>query len=87
VNKLNHNFAIISHKTEEMLNIKKTYVTDTKNRPVAVQVNIKTFEKIEQVLEDYALGRLIEDNSENGYLSVSEAKEYYKSLDERENEH
>jgi hypothetical protein len=65
-----------------MLKIKKTYVTDTKNRPVAVQVNIKTFEKIEKLLEDYALGKLIEDNSPDEYLSVSEAKEYYKSSSE-----
>ena len=29
-----------------MLEIKKTYVTDSKKRPLAVQVDIKTFEKI-----------------------------------------
>jgi hypothetical protein len=69
-----------------MLKIKKTYVTDTKNRPVAVQVNIKTFEKIEQLLEDYALGKLIEENIPDEYLSVSEAKEYYKSFPDKKNE-
>ncbi len=45
-----------------MLDIKKTYLTDEKKRPVAVQVDIETFEKIEQLLEDYALGKLIEEN-------------------------
>lgn len=63
-----------------MLEIKKTYVTDSKKRPLAVQVDIKTFEKIEQLLEDYALGQLIEENDPKELLSVSEAKTYYDSL-------
>lgn len=61
-----------------MLEIKKTYLTDENKRPVAVQVDIETFEKIEQVLEDYALGKLIEENNSIDNLSVNEAKEYYK---------
>ena len=41
-----------------MLDIKKTFVTDSKKRPIAVQVDIQTFEKMEQLLEDYAqIGR------------------------------
>ncbi len=63
-----------------MLEIKKTYLTDENKKPVAVQVDIETFEKIEQVLEDYALGKLIEENNSVDNLSVNEAKEYYKDL-------
>jgi len=63
-----------------MLEIKKTYVTDSKKRPVAVQVDIQTFEKMEQLLEDYALGQLIEENDPEDVLSVAEAKTYYESL-------
>jgi acetyl-CoA carboxylase beta subunit len=63
-----------------MLEIKKTYVTDSKRRPVAVQVDIKTFERMEQLLEDYALGQFIEENNPEDILSVAEAKAYYESL-------
>lgn len=63
-----------------MLDIKKTYVTDSKKRPVAVQIDIQTFEKMEQLLEDYALGQLIEENDPEDVLSVAEAKAYYESL-------
>jgi hypothetical protein len=63
-----------------MLNIKKTYVTDEKKRLVAVQIDIKTYEKIEQVLEDYALVQLIDENNPEEYLSLNEAKEYYEKI-------
>lgn len=65
-----------------MLDIKKRYVTDSKKRPVAVQVDIETFEKIERVLEDFALGKLIEENDEEENLSVAEASEFYSKLRE-----
>lgn len=63
-----------------MLEIKKTYVTDSKKHPFAVQIDIQTFDKIEQLLEDYALGQFIEENDPGELLSVSEAKKVYKSL-------
>jgi hypothetical protein len=63
-----------------MLEIKKTYVTDSKKRTVAVQVDIQTFEKMEQLLEDHALGQFIDENDPDDVLSVAEAKAYYESL-------
>jgi hypothetical protein len=60
-----------------MLDIKKTYLTDEKKRPVAVQVDIETFEKMEQLLEDYALAQFIEENISGENLSLNEAQEYY----------
>ena len=63
-----------------MLEIRKTYVTDSKKRPVAVQIDIQTFKRIEQLLEDYALGQFISENDPNDTLSVAEAKAYYESL-------
>jgi len=59
-----------------MLEIKKTYVTDSKRRPVAVQIDIQTFEKMEQLLEDYALAQFIGENDPEDVLSVAEAKAY-----------
>jgi acetyl-CoA carboxylase beta subunit len=63
-----------------MLEIRKTYVTDSKKRPVAVQIDIQTFERIEQLLEDYALGQFISENDPTDTLSVAEAKAYYETL-------
>jgi hypothetical protein len=63
-----------------MLDIKKKYLTDEKKRPVAVQVDIETFEKMEQLLEDYAMGQFIEENDPAENLSLNEAREYYRKL-------
>ena len=63
-----------------MLHIKKTYLTDEKKRPIAVQIDIETFKKMEQLLEDYALGQLIEQNDPADNLTIREAKKYYRSL-------
>jgi hypothetical protein len=63
-----------------MLTIKKKYLTDEKKRPVAVQVDIETFDKIEQIIEDYALGQFIEENSSHDNLSLNEAEEYYRKI-------
>lgn len=61
-----------------MLKIRKRYLTDDKNKPVAVQVDIKTFEKIEQLLEDYALAQFINENDPADNLSLEEAEEHYR---------
>jgi hypothetical protein len=61
-----------------MLDIKKTYVTDSRKRPIAVQVDIQTFEKMEQLLEDYALAQFIKENDPNDTLSVADAKAFYE---------
>ncbi len=67
-----------------MLTIKKQYIVDENDRKVAVQLDIETFEKIEQVLEDYALGELIKENKPKEKLSLQEAKEFYKNLKKAE---
>ena len=60
-----------------MKTIPKKYVKDENNKTVAVQIDIETYRKIEEVIEDYALGKLIEENEPAGYLTVEEAKEHY----------
>ncbi|MDO8929277.1 MAG: hypothetical protein Q7W54_09850 [Bacteroidota bacterium] len=62
-----------------MLDIKKTYVTDSRKRPIAVQIDIQTFEKMEQLLEDYALAQYINENNPEDTLSVADAKAFYTS--------
>ncbi len=44
-----------------MLEINKSYVLDKNNNLIAVQIPIAEFEKIEEIIEDYGLGKLIEE--------------------------
>jgi len=47
------------------MELKRQYIVDEDNHKVAVQLDIDTFEKIEDVLENYALVQLINaDESE-----------------------
>ena len=60
-----------------MLPIKKKYLTDENNEVIAVQLDIATFRKIEQILEDLVLVKLIEENDEKDNLNLDEALRYY----------
>jgi ASC-1-like (ASCH) protein len=63
-----------------MFDLKPSYVTDSGNKKVAVQLAIKTYEKIEEVLENYGLYKLIADEPAGESLEVDQAKAYYKKL-------
>lgn len=63
--------------------IKKTYIFDDQDRKVAVQIDIETFEKIETVLEDYALAQLIRKNESDPCLDLVEAEDFYHTLDKQ----
>jgi len=61
--------------------INKQYTVDEHNKKIAVQIPIETFEQIEEVLENYALSQLIENNEGEEILELREAKAYYDRLD------
>jgi len=63
-----------------MLEIHKKIVLDEDQRPFAVQIPIKEFERLEEVLENYGLSRLMDEVKDEDKLSVEDAKTYYKSL-------
>ncbi|MFB2895955.1 hypothetical protein ACE1CI_23845 [Aerosakkonemataceae cyanobacterium BLCC-F50] len=63
-----------------MLKIHKNIVLDENQQPIAVQIPIAEFEKIEEILEDYGLAKLIEESENEERLSKEEALQYYKSL-------
>ncbi len=63
-----------------MKSIKKKYIVDENNKTVAVQLDIETFNKIEEALENYALYKLINENDDEDKLSLSDAHEYYKKM-------
>ncbi|AFZ51281.1 hypothetical protein [Dactylococcopsis salina] len=53
-----------------MLKINKNYVLDTNQQPIAVQIPIAEFEKIEEILEDYGLVQLMEAVSDDETLNM-----------------
>lgn len=63
-----------------MLEVHKNYVLDENQQPIAVQIPIAEFEKIEEILEDYGLAKLMEEVEEEEPLSKEEALKYYQSL-------
>ena len=64
-----------------MESINKRYIVDEQNKKIAVQIPIDTFEKIEEILENYALVQLMKENENEEVFAVSEAKSYYDQLE------
>jgi len=63
-----------------MLKIKKEYIVTDDNKKKAVLLDIKTFEKIEEILESFGLGKYMEEIEDEEILSVHDAKKYYSTL-------
>lgn len=63
-----------------MAPLNPNFVTDANNKKVAVQLNIKTYNKIEEILENYGLYRLMEESDDEKSLDLNEAKKYYARL-------
>jgi hypothetical protein len=65
----------------KMETINKRYIVDEQNKKIAVQIPIDTFEKIEEILENYALVQLMKENENEEVFGVREAKAYYDQLE------
>jgi hypothetical protein len=63
-----------------MLEINKNYIFDENQQPIAVQIPIAEFEKIEEILEDYGLAKLMEAAQDEESICKDEALRYYQSL-------
>jgi PHD/YefM family antitoxin component YafN of YafNO toxin-antitoxin module len=63
-----------------MLKIKKEYIVNSNNKKKAVLLYIETFEKLEELLENYGLGKYMEEVEDEEVLNINEAKEYYDIL-------
>ena len=48
-----------------MLNIPKKYIVDENNNKIAVQLDLDTFEKIEEILEKHCLKQELEDQKDD----------------------
>ncbi len=64
-----------------MIDIRKTFIVDENNNKIAVQIDLETFKKIEEALENYALAALMNDTGDSEAMSVSEAKAFYDTLE------
>ncbi|MGH9958453.1 MAG: hypothetical protein ACREBC_15190 [Pyrinomonadaceae bacterium] len=63
------------------MEIKRKYIIDEHNRAVAVQLDIKTFERIEEMLENYGLLRLMQEEDRDGeVLELDQAQASYGVL-------
>ena len=67
-----------------MLQIRKNYIIDETRNMIAVQIPVEDFNKIEEVIENYGLAKLIDDVKEEKSFTVQEAKRFYKSLKKKE---
>jgi len=63
-----------------MLEVNKNYVLDSNQNPIAVQIPITEFEKIEEILEDYGLAQLMKEVRNDETLAQEEARLYFESL-------
>jgi hypothetical protein len=63
-----------------MLDLNEKYIVNKQNKPVAVQLDIKTFKRLEDVLEDYALAQYMQQAAEDDKLNLEEAKSFYKKI-------
>ena len=63
-----------------MLELHKNIVLDEDQKPIAVQVPIEEFERLEEVIENYGLAKLIDEVADDEQLSVHDAKSLYRSL-------
>ncbi len=64
-----------------MEQLKRKYIVDENNNKIAVQLDIKTFRKIENIMDDYALFHLMKGNEQTEKLDFSTAKKYYSKLE------
>lgn len=62
------------------MEIHKKIILDENQRPVAVQIPIEEFKRLEEVMENYALSKLIDEAADDERLSVEDAKVYYQNL-------
>ena len=62
------------------MQLQPNYIVDNQNHKIAVQLDIKTYEKITDVLEDYALFKFMDENKYDEKLSLKDARALYASL-------
>jgi len=55
-------------------------VLNENQKPIAVQIPIEDFECLEEIIENYGLAKLMDEEKYDELLSIEDAKSYYRSL-------
>lgn len=63
-----------------MLEIHKYYVLDENQIPIAVQIPLAEFERLEEAIENYGLAQLINEVQDEEHLTGEDAYNHYTSL-------
>ncbi len=63
-----------------MLELHKKIVIDENEKPVAVQIPIEEFERMEEVIENYGLAKLMDEVKSDERLTFEDAQKYYRTL-------
>jgi hypothetical protein len=56
-----------------VLEIKKKYIVDENNKKLAVEIDIDTYNRIEEFIEDYGLGLAIKEALNEDHFNRDEA--------------
>jgi len=63
-----------------MFPIKKEYIITANRKKKAVLIDIDTFSKMEELLENYGLGKYMEEVKSEEALTLKDAKRYYYAM-------
>lgn len=63
-----------------METVQKKYIVDENNKPVAVQIDIETFEKIEEIMENHGLFELMKQTEDEDEMDLKAAQDFYSTL-------
>jgi len=63
-----------------MFEVHKNIVLDENQKPIAAQIPIEEFERMEELIENYGLAKLMDKVADDEQLSGQEAKRFYRSL-------
>lgn len=62
------------------MKIHKYYVLDENQVPIAVQIPLSEFERLEEAIENHGLAQLINEVQDEERLTGEDAYNYYRSL-------
>jgi PHD/YefM family antitoxin component YafN of YafNO toxin-antitoxin module len=63
-----------------MLAIKKEYVVTDNNKKKAVLVDIDTFSKMEELIENYGLAKFMDEVKNERNIALRDAKKHYQAI-------
>ena len=66
-----------------MLKIKKRYIVNERNEPVQVILDMRTFRRIQALLEDRLLGTILEVAANDEQLPLGDVRRKYERLKKR----